>query len=195
MKKCLIFLLPLLFLSCTDRSGLKRLDKVLDNEAVYEQRFRKQIDSLEKRYREAGDDSVRFSLAWSLSEKYKTYNIDTCLIYCRAMQRLARNEKESIIAASAAVYALASIGEEDDALNLYHSLPEDFPYDEQMGIYYESAHHLFLVMSELHEGKRDSCAVVRHRIREQLYLSILVAGTLLLLVMVRVLCKSFIHLR
>ena len=37
--------------------------------------------------------------------------------------------------------------------------------------------------------------ILRHRIREQLYASILVAGTLLLLAMVRVLCKSFIHLK
>lgn len=168
MKKCLIFLLPLLFLSCTDRSGFKKIDRILDDEAVYEQRFRKQIDSLEELYSQAVDDSVRFSLAWALSEKYKTYNIDTCLIYSRAMQRLARNEKEAIISGSATVYALASIGEEDDALSLYHSLPEDFPYDEQMRIYYESAHHLFLVMSELHSEKRDSCSEVRHYIREQL---------------------------
>ena len=36
--------------------------------------------------------------------------------------------------------------------------------------------------------------ILRHRIREQMYVSILVIGTLLLLVMVRILCKSFIHL-
>ena len=44
-------------------------------------------------------------------------------------------------------------------------------------------------------GEDPDVIILRHRIREQLYLSILVAGTLLLLVMVRVLCKSFIHLR
>ena len=37
--------------------------------------------------------------------------------------------------------------------------------------------------------------ILRHRIREQLYASILIAGTLLLLAMARVLCKSFIQLK
>jgi len=37
--------------------------------------------------------------------------------------------------------------------------------------------------------------ILRYRIREQLYASILIAGTLLLLAMARVLCKSFIHLK
>ena len=37
--------------------------------------------------------------------------------------------------------------------------------------------------------------ILRYRIREQLYASILIAGTLLLLAMARLLCKSFIHLK
>lgn len=37
--------------------------------------------------------------------------------------------------------------------------------------------------------------VLRHRIREQLYISILLAGALVLMVLMRVLCKSFIELR
>ena len=37
--------------------------------------------------------------------------------------------------------------------------------------------------------------ILRHRIREQLYVSILIAGTLLLLVLARVLCKAFITLK
>jgi triosephosphate isomerase len=37
--------------------------------------------------------------------------------------------------------------------------------------------------------------ILRYRIREQLYASILIAGTLLLLAMARVLCKSFIQLK
>ncbi len=168
MKKSVFFFFSLLFVSCADRNGLEKIDEILDNEAVYEQRFRTQIDSLEERRRQADNDSVRFSLTWALSEKYKTYNIDTCLTYTREMQRLARNEKESIIATSAMIYALASLGEEDDALKLYQSLPEVFPYDEQMQIYYESAHHLFLVMSELNPEKKDSCAAERHRIRQRL---------------------------
>lgn len=56
--------------------------------------------------------------------------------------------------------------------------------------------------SELRDADLDSVlnedpdvVILRHRIREQLYVSILIAGTLLLLVMVRILCKSFIHLR
>ena len=44
-------------------------------------------------------------------------------------------------------------------------------------------------------GEDPDVLILRHRIREQLYVSILVAGTLLLLVMVRVLCKSFIRLQ
>ena len=36
--------------------------------------------------------------------------------------------------------------------------------------------------------------VLRHRIREQLYISVLLAGALVLLVLMRVLCKSFIRL-
>lgn len=36
--------------------------------------------------------------------------------------------------------------------------------------------------------------VLRHRIREQLYISVLLAGVLVLLVLMRVLCKSFIRL-
>ena len=35
--------------------------------------------------------------------------------------------------------------------------------------------------------------ILRHRIREQLYVSILIAGALVLLILMRVLCKSFIH--
>ena len=43
-------------------------------------------------------------------------------------------------------------------------------------------------------GEDPDVLILRHRIREQLYVSILIAGTLLLLAMVRILCKSFIKL-
>ena len=37
--------------------------------------------------------------------------------------------------------------------------------------------------------------ILRHRIREQLYVSILIAGALVLMALMRILCKSFIKLR
>ena len=37
--------------------------------------------------------------------------------------------------------------------------------------------------------------ILRHRIREQLYASILIAGALVLMALMRILCKSFIKLR
>ena len=37
--------------------------------------------------------------------------------------------------------------------------------------------------------------ILRHRIREQLYVSILIAGALVLMVLMRILCKSFIKVR
>ena len=43
-------------------------------------------------------------------------------------------------------------------------------------------------------GEDPDVLILKYRIREQIYASILVAGTLLLLVMVRILCKSFIPL-
>lgn len=44
-------------------------------------------------------------------------------------------------------------------------------------------------------GEDPDVLILRHRIREQLYASILIAGTLLLVAMVRILCKSFIRLK
>ena len=49
-------------------------------------------------------------------------------------------------------------------------------------------------LGELLEEDPD-VLILRYRIREQLYASILIAGTLLLLAMARLLCKSFIHLK
>jgi len=37
--------------------------------------------------------------------------------------------------------------------------------------------------------------ILRHRIREQLYVSIMIAGALVLLVLMRVLCKAFIRIK
>ncbi len=168
MKKLLLLAIFLLALSCTERSDLKRIDAVLDSEVAYEKRFRAQIDSITHLYHGAESDTSRFLLIWELAERYKTYNIDTCLLYSQRMQELASDKRDSIIAQSAMVYALASQGKEEEALRIYHSLPSDFPYDDGLRIYYESAHHLFLVISELHHEKRDSCSRMRHLIRRQL---------------------------
>ncbi len=169
MKKAVLplFFIILLF-SCSQYDSLKTIDCILEKPEAYERVFRRQVDSLTEQFSNAPNDSMRFSSAWSLYEKYKVYNIDTCLQYARVMQEVATSQEESIISRSAMVYALSCIGNIEDALAIYKGIPDDFPFDERFYIYYESAHHLFLSMGELNSGIRDSCALVRHLIREQL---------------------------
>ena len=169
MKKLFLpIIFVLLLYSCGRHDSLKMLDSILEKPDVYEQVFRRQVDSLTAQFSHATDAPIRFASAWSLYEKYKVYNIDTCLQYARVMQQLATSPEESIISRSAMVYALSCIGNTIEAFDIYRGIPNDFPFDERFYIYYESAHHLFLTMGELNPEIRDSCALVRHLIREQL---------------------------
>lgn len=98
-------------ISCKTADRLDVLDKTLELTPQYEATFRRCVDSLKVQYSLAGCDSVRFRRAWDLHEKYKVYNIDTCLIYANLMNEHAHTTKERVIAGSAMVYALASIGQ------------------------------------------------------------------------------------
>lgn len=171
MKKFGLFLvLVLLLTSCRKEGKLDELDRTIEDSEKYEGIFRARTDSLVRQLSLAGTDSLRFRAAWELSEQYKVYNIDTCLIYAHIMLENARSPKDSIIARSALVYPLASVGREEEALAVYESIPKEFPYDDDMRIYYEGAHHLFLNWPDSHPEDRKQCQEIRQSIREDLFL-------------------------
>ncbi len=157
-----------LLCACSSSDELKKLDRILDNAPVYERSFHRQIDSLKTCFSEAENDSARFRIAWEISDRYKVYNIDTCLQYVRLMEDNARSEKETLIARSALVYALVCMGKDQEALDIFHSIPTDFPFDEDTRIYYEGGVHLFWTMAELHPEIKDSCWKIRQKIRLEL---------------------------
>ena len=81
------------------------------------------------------------------------------------MNEHARTIKERVIAGSAMVYALASIGQVAKAENMLNSIPADFVYDPDLNIYYESAHHLYFTLPRYDKSKRTDCQRLRHEIR------------------------------
>ena len=169
MKKFefLLFFL-LIFCGCSPSDELQKLDRILADSPHYERIFHREIDSLKSLLSRAENDSTRFRIAWEISERYKVYNIDTCLMYAHMMMAKAHSEKEDIIARSALVYALVCTGKDKDALEIFHSIPTDFPFDEETRIYYEGGVHLFWTMAELHPEIKDSCWKIRKKIRKQL---------------------------
>lgn len=169
MKKFKFLLISLFVIgACSRLTPFKELDETLNNYDHYEQLFRHQVDSLKRLLSEAHSDELRFQTAWELSERYKVYNIDSCLMYARLMERNVRTRKESVIARSALVYPLASIGKVEEALEIYRTIPTGFPYDDDIRIYYESAHHLFFTLYELHPEKQNTYYQIRHQIRQEL---------------------------
>ena len=152
-------------ISCKTADRLDVLDKTLELTPQYEATFRRCVDSLKVQYSLAGCDSVRFRRAWDLHEKYKVYNIDTCLIYANLMNEHAHTTKERVIAGSAMVYALASIGQVNLAEITMNSIPADFVYEPELNIYYESAHHLYFTVPRYDKSKRTDCQRLRHDIR------------------------------
>lgn len=166
MKK-LIFLLFLYLMSasCKDTDRLKELDRTLELVPQYEAAFRKDVDSLKLEFTMAGCDSERFQNAWKLHEKFKVYNIDTCLMYANMMNENARSSKEHIIAESALVYALASIGQIEQAEDIFKHIPTDFVYDPELNIYYESAHHLYFTTPKYRKSEKARYQKLRHDIR------------------------------
>ena len=127
MKKFVyIFISSLIFASCDRYDSLSELDAILDNKDFYETCFRHRIDSLKSSYSQCGDQSSRFKTAWQLCEEYKVYNIDTCLMYAHMMLDDARDLRETIIAKSALVYSLASVGQASEAKELLNEIPRDF---------------------------------------------------------------------
>ncbi|MBQ7269504.1 MAG: hypothetical protein IJS62_06600, partial [Bacteroidales bacterium] len=86
MKKFEFLLLSLLFFcGCTRSDELEKLARVLTDAPEYERVFHRQTDSLKRLFSRAESDSVRFRIAWKISDRYKVYNIDTCLMYVRLM--------------------------------------------------------------------------------------------------------------
>ena len=169
MKKFEFLLLSLLFFcGCTRSDELEKLDRILTDAPEYERVFHRQTDSLASLLEHAESDSVRFRIAWKISDRYKVYNIDTCLMYVRLMMDNAHSEKEHIIARSALVYALVCTGKDQEALEVFHSIPTDFPFDADTRIYYEGGVHLFWTMAELHPEIKDSCWKIRQQIRQEL---------------------------
>ena len=152
-------------ISCKTADRLDVLDKTLELTPQYEATFRRCVDSLKVQYSLAGCDSVRFRSAWDLHEKYKVYNIDTCLIYANLMNEHAHTTKERVIAGSAMVYALASIGQVAQAEVMFNSISADFVYDPELNIYYEGAHHLYFTVPTYDKSKRIDCQRLRHDIR------------------------------
>lgn len=151
--------------SCKTPDRLEVLDKTLELIPQYETLFRRDVDTLKQQFSLAPCDSTRFRAAWSLHEKYKVYSIDTCLIYANLMNEHARTYKERVIAGSALVYALASIGQVAQAEEMMSSIPTDFVYDPELNIYYESAHHLYFTLPRYDKSKRSDCQRLRHEIR------------------------------
>jgi hypothetical protein len=141
------------------------LDKTLESIPQYEAQFRRGVDSLKAHYSLADCDSVKFRRAWDLHEKYKVYNIDTCLIYANLMNEHAHTTKERVIVGSAMVYALASIGQVAQAEVMFNSISADFVYDPELNIYYEGAHHLYFTVPTYDKSKRIDCQRLRHDIR------------------------------
>lgn len=166
MKKIILSSFILVLLSCTESERLIDLDKTIELAPSYEMEFRSQTDSIKMELSTAVCDSCRFKYAWQLNERYKVYNIDTCLMYANIMLKNATTRKDTIIARSALVYALASIGHVSQAEEVLHSIPTDFDYEPELNIYYESAHHLYFNIPKFTRDKRDSCRMVRHEIRE-----------------------------
>ena len=152
-------------ISCKTADRLDVLDKTLELISQYEATFRRCVDGLKVQYSLADCDSVRFRRAWDLHEKYKVYNIDTCLIYANLMNEHAHTTKERVIAGSAMVYALASIGQVAQAEVMFNSISADFVYDPELNIYYESAHHLYFTVPRYDKSKRTDCQRLRHDIR------------------------------
>lgn len=169
MKKFIyISIFSLFFASCNEHEALSELDEILDNKDFYEECFRHRTDSLKSSYSTCKDSSSRFKTAWQLCEEYKVYNIDTCLIYAQQMLDDARDLRDSIIAKSALVYSLASIGHVSEAMERLKEIPRDFTYDSELYIFYEAAHHLYFTLNQMSPDKRDTYKAARHKIRQDL---------------------------
>ena len=169
MKKFVyIFVFSLILASCSENDSLSEIDEILDNKDFYEECFRHRIDSLKSSYSLCRDQSSRFKTTWQLCEEYKVYNIDTCLMYAYQMLENARDTRETIIAKSALVYSLASVGQVSEAMEKLNEIPRNFTYDPELYIYYEAAHHLYFTINQIIPGKRNIYKAARHQIRQDL---------------------------
>lgn len=170
MKKLLYILIFIITsMSCERANSLSELDSILENTSLYESIFRNRVDSLKFSLSLAEHDSSRFKIAWELCEEYKVYNIDTCLIFADQMSEYAHTAHDSIIANSALVYALASVGKVDEAKEILESIPSDFEYHPELKIYYEGAHHLYFTLSQLCPQNKSAYRITRDRFRQELF--------------------------
>jgi len=123
----MILLLTVLSSSCTTHE-FDRLDKIMDNSALYEKAFRDTADSLILELRFAYSDSARWVKSLELNLLYRKNNVDSTDKYIRLMRHYCPdNDKMRLITDLSTIWNLIHSGKHTQAVGLFESLtlPED----------------------------------------------------------------------
>lgn len=156
MKKCLLFLLPVLLsaFSCgrddmpaTDRTRalVRELLVKLDSTEMYASRREREIDSL-KASLAGTSGQARYDICSAIAEEYSNYIADSSLTYWMEAVRIASdacNDSLRINAEFAQAQFLSSIGFFTEAYEILQSIPRNELRGENFIAYYESMTNLY----------------------------------------------------
>lgn len=148
MKKSLIIILSVAFVSCSNLSRYKVLDNHIDRSGCYEQSFVNGLDSLKRELETCGNQDK-----WDLSRKvfngYMHYNLDSCFKYCAMMADLAGDDNQKkIISKAGLVKLLYRKNCQHDALVEWESIDTTGINGEAFFIYYSTGLKLYQHLSD-----------------------------------------------
>ena len=146
-KACFCLIASLMALSsCTrgSRDPFEALDRAIELQGFYDQRYDQRQDSLRRAYQLPHSDSIRWELAYKLEKNYFYHNVDSCYRYTQEMLRLSGNDpvRRSVSEACTAniLYKMDSL---QTALRLLESIDTTLLTQEGLGTYCFAGHHIY----------------------------------------------------